>query len=193
MFDPLRHWGAGKTLVVGIIGLGGLGDMGLKLAKALGHEVVVISTSAAKEQTARDRGADHFVNSKDEDSVNAQKGRCNLILNTVASDHDVKTYLPLLANSGTIVMLGLAATPQVMRNGALIGQRKSIAGSLIGGSKASEELLELCAKHNILPTVELVTADQIDWVYEQLNASNAGGTRYVIDIKKSLETDFVPK
>jgi uncharacterized zinc-type alcohol dehydrogenase-like protein len=105
MYDPLKHWGAtqGKKMTIGIVGVGGLGTMGIKLARALGHDVVAISTSAGKEALAKEKGATHFVVSTDPDSVKANAGLCDLILNTVSANHDLNTYMPLLAKSGTLV------------------------------------------------------------------------------------------
>ena len=101
MYDPMRHWGAtkGKKMTIGIIGVGGLGTMGVKLAKALGHDVVAISTSAGKESLAKEKGATHFVVSTDQESVKACAGKCDLILNTVSANHDLNVYMPLLAKS----------------------------------------------------------------------------------------------
>lgn len=105
MYDPLKHWGAtsGKKMTVGIIGIGGLGTMGVKIARALGHDVMAISTSANKESLAREKGATHFCVSTDPASIQANSGLCDLILNTISAGHDINTYLPLLAKSGTIV------------------------------------------------------------------------------------------
>jgi len=105
MYDPLRYWGAtkGTKMVIGVVGVGGLGTMGIKISKALGHDVVAISTSAGKEAMAKEKGATHFVVSTDADSVANCPVKCNIILNTVSADHDLNVYLPLLAKSGTIV------------------------------------------------------------------------------------------
>lgn len=105
MYDPLKHWGAteGKKMTIGIIGIGGLGTIGIKMAKALGHEVYAISTSAHKEAQAKEKGASAFVVSTDPESMKASAGKCDLILNTVAANHDLNTYMPLLAKSGTLV------------------------------------------------------------------------------------------
>lgn len=113
MYDPLKHWGAAgeQKLTVGIIGIGGLGTMGIKLAKALGNDVVAISSSAAKEQLARDKGATHYCVAKDPESMKAHAGKCDLILNTVSAVSDVQGYLTLLSNSGTMVMLGIDPNP----------------------------------------------------------------------------------
>ena len=150
MWDPLRHWGAtkgDKKMTIGIIGVGGLGTMGIKLAHHLGHRVVAISTSASKEAMAKSKGADAFVVSTDPASLAAEARSCDLILNTVAAAHDLNTYTSLLAESGTLVQLGVIGTPHSVNQLGLIMQRKSIAGSLIGGIKSTEEMLEFCAKH----------------------------------------------
>jgi len=113
MYDPLRHWGylEGKPRTVGIIGIGGLGTMGIKIAKALGHTVVAISTSASKKEMAKQKGATDFVVSTDPASIEANAGRCNIILNTVSVNHDLNVYLPLLAKNGVLVQLGAAFAP----------------------------------------------------------------------------------
>jgi len=189
MWDPLRHWGmtkeGGEKKTVGIIGVGGLGTMGIKLAHALGHRVVAISTSSNKEELAKDKGADAFVVSTNEESMAKEAGSCDLILNTVAAPHEVAHYVSLLNHDGTIVQLGVFAEPHSMSQIPLIFGRKSIAGSLIGGIKSTEECLEFCAKHNILPDCQTVTAKQIDWVFNELSHSNKDGLRYVLYIKKS--------
>jgi uncharacterized zinc-type alcohol dehydrogenase-like protein len=124
----------------------------------------------------------------------AGKGKCNLILNTVSGEHEVAHYLSLLKYNGTIVQLGLMNTPHTVNQLGLIMGRKMITGSHIGGIKATEECLALCAKHGIAPEVEIITADKIDWAWDQLAGSNKDAIRYVIDIKKSLENpDFLPK
>lgn len=195
MYDPLRHWGAtkGKKMTIGVIGVGGLGTMGIKLSKALGHKVVAISTSANKKEMAMAKGADVFVVSTDPESMKEGAGLCDLILNTVSAEHECSTYTPLLHYSGTIVQLGLVKDPHTVNQISLIRGRKTMTGSHIGGIKATEECLELCAKHGIVPDVELITADKIDWAWETLSISNKDAIRFVIDIKKSKENkDFMP-
>jgi uncharacterized zinc-type alcohol dehydrogenase-like protein len=109
MYDPLRHWGAtkGKKMTIGVVGIGGLGTMGIKLAKAMGHDVVAISTSAGKEALAKEKGATHFCVSTDPESINKHSNTCDLILNVVSANHDLNVYLPLLRKSSTIVQMGL--------------------------------------------------------------------------------------
>lgn len=187
VFDPLRHWGAtsGKKMTVGIAGVGGLGTMAIKLAKAYGHHVVAISTSANKEQMAKEKGADTFVISKDPKSMEANAGTIDLLLNCVAAVHELSHYLPLLRYNGTMVMLGIMSDDHSINHMDLMGNRKTVASSHIGGNAAIEELFETCAKHGIAPDCQTITADKLDWAYEQLTA-NKDGVRYVIDIKKSL-------
>jgi uncharacterized zinc-type alcohol dehydrogenase-like protein len=188
LYDPLKHWGAceGKPMTIGIVGIGGLGTMGIKLAKALGHTVGAISTSKGKEALAKEKGASIFVVSTDADSIAANSNKFDLILNTVSAKHEVMTYIPLLKTNGTIVQLGLVPEPHTMSQLPLVFKRKAVAGSLIGGISNTEELLKLCAEKNVTPDVELIEADKIDWAWEQLVTVNKDGIRYVIDIKKSL-------
>jgi len=150
MYEPLRHWGAtkpGAKMTIGIIGIGGLGTMGVKEAKALGHTVYAISTSAHKEKMAKEKGADHFVVSTDEESMKANAGKCDLIINTVSAKHEVSHYLGLLKTNGTIVQLGLVPEPHTLCQLPLIFSRKSVAGSVIGGIPPTEECLEFCGKN----------------------------------------------
>lgn len=189
MYDPLRYHGAtkGKPMTIGIIGVGGLGTMGIKLSKALGHRVVAISRGTAKKEMSFEKGADIFVDSKDPESIKAGSNTCDIILNTVSADHEVIDYVPLLNYNGVIVQLGLVPTPHNLPQIPLMFRRNTVTGSHIGGIKATEECLELCAKHGILPDVQHVKASEIDWAWEQLVTVNKDGIRYVIDIKKSLE------
>jgi uncharacterized zinc-type alcohol dehydrogenase-like protein len=134
MYSPLKHWGAldGKKKTIGIIGIGGLGTMGIKLAKAMGHDVMAISTTAAKESLAREKGAVHFCASTDPESIKANALKCDLILNTISANHDLNVYLPLLRRDGVIVQLGIAITPHPIIQVPLMRNRLSIAGSVVG-------------------------------------------------------------
>ena len=125
MYDPLRHWGfvGGAKRTVGIIGIGGLGTMGIKIAKALGHDVVAISTTPAKEAIAKEKGATHFVASKDPASIKACVGMCDIILNTVSASHDINLYVPLLAKQGVLVQMGAAMAPHSINQMPLMFQR----------------------------------------------------------------------
>lgn len=181
-------------MTVGVIGIGGLGTMGIKLAKALGHRVVAISTTPAKEAMAKEKGADAFVVSKDPESMKTETANIDLLLNTVSAAHQCSMYFPLISQGGVLVQLGVIAEPQHINQMMLVGQRKGVAGSLVGGIANTEEMLALCAQHQIFPDCEMVEAKQIDWVWDQLATSNKDGVRYVIDVKKSLaDPEFVAK
>jgi alcohol dehydrogenase (NADP+) len=197
MYEPLKYWGAleeGKKMTIGIVGIGGLGTMGIKLAKAAGHDVVAISTSANKEKMSKEKGATFFVNSKDPKSMATQNGKIDMILDTVSANHQMAEYLPLLKTDGRYVLLGLALEPQSFSQLGLIFQRKKICGSLIGGIKSTEECLEFCAKHNINPDVTVIEAKDIEMAWNTLMNINKDGVRFVIDIKKSLANpEFIPK
>lgn len=134
MYDPLKHWGATtkKNMTIGIVGIGGLGTMGLKIGKALGHKMVAISTSSHKKEMALEKGADIFVCSKDTESMNQGKGLCDLIINTVSAKHEVSHYLSLLNYNGTIVQIGMIIDPHHISQTPLMFRRNTIAGSDIG-------------------------------------------------------------
>jgi uncharacterized zinc-type alcohol dehydrogenase-like protein len=196
MYDPLKHWGAldRKNMTIGIIGVGGLGTFGIKLAKAMGHTVMAISTSVKKEEMSKNKGADLFCVSTDPESVKANSNKCDLILNTVSASHDLNVYLPLLRRDGVIVQLGICLKPHPIMQIMLMRGRKSVSGSSVGNLKNHQEVIDFCAQHNITSDIEVVQADKIDWVYEQLKTANKDGIRYVIDVKKSLENeDFTAK
>ena len=182
-------------MTVGVVGIGGLGTMGIKLAKALGNDVIAISSNPNKERLAKEKGAIGFICSKDPESLKAYTGKCDLILNTVSATHDINTYLPLLVKGGaTLVQLGGVTAPHKIHQFPMMFQRTSIAGSVIGGIKETQEVIDLCFEHGIYPDCKVVLAKEIDWCWEQLQKSNADGVRYVIDIKKSLQDkEFLPK
>ena len=200
MYEPLCHYGLdefGKKGVkknVGIIGLGGLGTMGVKLARAMGHDVTVISTSTSKEAVAKEKGATLFVVSTDEASMKTGANKCDLILNTISANHELSSYIPLLRPGGTLVQLGLVTKPHTVSQLPLMFAKKSIAGSLIGGIKRTQELLEFCAEKNVMPDIELIEAKDIDSSWKKLLDNTAGGTRFVIDMEASKKNaDFMPK
>ena len=143
---------------------------------------------------AKDKGADLFVVSSDVKSVNAVGPICDLILNTVSSNHDINTYMALLAKNGTIVQLGIVDQPHQVHQMPLMFGRQAIAGSLIGGIESTKECLQFCADHNIYPDVEIIKASQLEKVWDTLINNNKDGLRYVIDIKQSLaDQSFLPK
>jgi len=186
MFSPLKYFGAGKGgKRVGIAGIGGLGQMGVRLAAALGNEVTAISTNPTKEEKCKQLGAKHFVLSTDEESMKAGANSLDLILNTISATHNCMDYLPLLARNSTLVQLGLVLEKHQVDQVPLMFKRISIAGSLIGGVAETQECMDLCAEKDIRPEIEVITAERIDEVYETLNNKNDTVKRYVLDLKKS--------
>lgn len=179
-YSPLRTWNVGPGSRVAIIGLGGLGHMGVKLASALGAEVTVISTSNRKEADAYRLGAKHFIISKDTDAMTAAAGTFDLILNTVSAASEVNSQLALLAKDGTMVMLGVVPEPMPVACLPLIFGRRRLAGSLIGGIAETQEMLDFCGEHNIVSDVETIPASEINTAYERVLKSDVR-YRFVID------------
>lgn len=187
MFSPLKRYGAiagGKR--VGILGIGGLGQMGIRLAKAMKCEVTAISTSPNKEAKAREIGADHFVVSTDPESMKSAAKSLDLILDTAAANHQAFDYFSLLDGNGQMVLIGITTDPHAMPGPALIFGRQSLSGSLIGGLQETQEVIDFCAEHKIIPDTKLVTGDQVDEVFKVLKEKNDGITRYVLDIEKTF-------
>ncbi len=181
-YSPLKHWGAGKGKKVGIVGLGGLGHMGVKFAHAFGAHTVLFTTSAGKTADAKRLGADEVVISKDDAAMAKHVGTFDLIINTVAASHNLDAFTALLKRGGTMVLLGVPAVPHPSPNvGALIRRRRSIAGSLIGGIKETQEMLDFCAEHNIVSDIELIPIQQINTAYERMINSDVK-YRFVIDM-----------
>lgn len=186
LYSPLAHWGALKGNVrVGIVGIGGLGQMGIRLAAAMGNKVTAISTSPSKKEAALELGATDFVVSTDADSMKVVAGRLDLILNTISANHQVMHYVPLLALNGTIVQLGIVGEPHQVPQFPLIMKRLSIAGSVIGGIKETQDCMDFCAKHDIVVSHEVIKANQLDNVYKKLAAKNDSVKRYVLDCQNS--------
>lgn len=180
-YSPLRHWKVGKGDKVAVVGLGGLGHMAVKLAAAMGAEVTVISTSDNKEADAKRLGAVNFVNSKKEESIQKVMGTFNFIINTVSAPNSYDMYLSLLRTNGTMVLVGAPPTPSAVTGFNLIMQRRSLAGSLIGGIKETQEMLDFCAEHNITSDVEIISMDQVNEAYERVLKSDVK-YRFVIDM-----------
>jgi alcohol dehydrogenase (NADP+) len=181
-WSPLRHWKAGSGGRVAVVGLGGLGHMALKLAKALGAEVTLFTRSPGKEQDARRLGADHIVISTDAAQMAAVKSRFDLIIDTVPYVHDLNPYMPTLATSGTLVLVGYLGPLEPMLNSApMVLGRKSVAGSLIGGIAETQEMLDFCGEHGITSDIELIEIDEINTAFERLLRSDVK-YRFVIDM-----------
>jgi len=186
MYSPLVYWGADKGAKrVGIIGIGGLGQMGVRIAKAMGNTVTAISTSPNKEAAAREIGADNFVVSTDPESMKAAANSLDLILNTVSADHNLNTYLPLMAGKGVLVQLGLVLPPHPVNQLGLMFKKLSIAGSLIGGLPETQDCIDFCHKHNIIPKIKLVNSTELERVYQELSSKNDTIIRNVLDIEAS--------
>ena len=180
-WSPLRHWQAGPGKRVGIVGIGGLGHMGIKLARALGAHVVAFTTSESKRRDAEALGAHEVVVSRDPEAMAAQSKRLDLIVNTVAAPHDLDAYLSLLKRDGTVVLVGAPASkhpsPQVFN---LIMKRRALAGSMIGGIPETQEMLDFCAEHGIVADIEMIRASEINAAYERMLEGKVK-YRFVID------------
>ncbi|MCU1721822.1 MULTISPECIES: NAD(P)-dependent alcohol dehydrogenase [unclassified Pseudomonas] len=180
-YSPLRNWGAGPGKKVGVVGIGGLGHMGIKLAHAMGAHVVAFTTSESKREAAFELGADEVVVSRNAAEMAAHGKSFDLILNTVAAPHDLDAFLVLLKRDGTLALVGAPATshpsPNVFN---LIMKRRAIAGSMIGGIPETQEMLDFCAEHKIVADIELVRADQINDSYERMLKGEVK-YRFVID------------
>lgn len=181
-YSPLRQWNVKEGDKVGVIGLGGLGHMGVKLAKAMGAHVVMITTSPDKGKDAKRLGADEVLISKDKDAMKQQANSFDFLLNTVPVPHDVNPYVALLKRDSTMVIVGAIAPLPDIHGGGLIMQRKRIAGSLIGGIKETQEMLDFCADHNIVSDVEMIDMQNINDAYERVIKSDVK-YRFVIDMK----------
>ncbi|QGZ37989.1 putative zinc-type alcohol dehydrogenase-like protein [Pseudoduganella flava] len=180
-WSPLRHWQAGPGKKVGIVGIGGLGHMGIKLARALGAHVVAFTTSESKRADAEALGAHEVVVSRDAAAMAAQARSLDLIVNTVAAPHDLDAFLTLLKRDGTMVLVGAPASPhpspQVFN---LIMKRRALAGSMIGGIPETQEMLDFCAQHGIVADIEMIRADEINAAYERMLQGDVK-YRFVID------------
>jgi alcohol dehydrogenase (NADP+) len=180
-YSPLRHWKVGPGQKVAVVGLGGLGHMGVKFAAAFGADVTVLSTSASKKNDALALGAHHFAVTSDADVMKNLRGTFDFILNTVSAQHEYNDYLNLLSLNGTMVIVGIPPRPSVAGAFNLIGKRRSLAGSMIGGIKETQEMLDYCAQHNIVSEVEVIKADYINQAYERMLQSDVR-YRFVIDV-----------
>ena len=180
-YSPLRHWKVGKGDKVGVVGLGGLGHMGVKLAVSMGAEVTMLSHSPSKEADAKRLGAHKFMLTSDETQTKAVANYFDFILNTVSADHDYNLYLGMLNTNGVMVCVGAPPTPAQIPAFNLIGGRRSLAGSLIGGLPETQEMLDYCAAHNIVSDVEVIKMSEINKAYERMLKGDVK-YRFVIDM-----------
>lgn len=181
-YSPLRYLGVGKGHKVAVLGLGGLGHMAVKFAASFGAEVTMLSGSPSKEADAKKLGAHHFVLTSDAEKMKSVAGTFDYILNTVSAPHDYSAYLKLLTTNGTMIVVGIPPVPQPVPASDLIMKRKTIMGSLIGGIRETQEMLDYCAEHNIVSDVEVINADYINTAYERMLKGDVK-YRFVIDTK----------
>jgi len=181
-FSPLRHWKVGKGHKIGVIGLGGLGHMAVKFAKAFGAEVTVFSTSHSKEKDAALLGAHHFVATKDANPFKGLEGKYDFLFNTVSAPHDLNGFLKLLGRNGTMIIVGVPPASTAIDAFSLIANRRSIGGSLIGGIAETQEMLNYCGAHNIVSEIEQIDMKDINTAYERMLKGDVR-YRFVIDAK----------
>jgi uncharacterized zinc-type alcohol dehydrogenase-like protein len=180
-YSPLMHWKVKSGDKVGVVGLGGLGHMGVKIAASLGAEVTMLSHSPSKQKDAERLGAKHFLLTSDKEQVANAAGRFDFILDTVSADHDYNLYLGLLKRDGKMVCVGAPPTPAQIPAFNLIGKRRTLAGSLIGGIPETQEMLDYCADHNITSDIEIINIKDINEAYERMLKGDVR-YRFVIDM-----------
>ncbi|WP_454725482.1 MULTISPECIES: NAD(P)-dependent alcohol dehydrogenase [Cupriavidus] len=185
-YSPLRHWKVGPGQKVGVIGLGGLGHMGIKFAKALGAHVTMITTSPEKGKDATRLGADAVLLSRDAGAMASHARSFDFLLNTIPTGHNLNPYAALLKLDGTMVLVGVLTDIEPLAGISLIGGRKSIAGSAIGGMAETQEMLDFCAEHNIVSDVEMVPIQAVNEAYERLEKNDVK-YRFVIDMASLRE------
>ncbi len=180
-YSPLRHWKVGPGLKVGIVGLGGLGHMGVKFARAFGAHVVLFTTSPGKVEDGKRLGADEVVISKDEEAMKKQGASFDFILDAVSAEHDINAYLSLLKLDGTLCQVGAPEKPLPVNVFNLLLPRRNFAGSAIGGIAETQEMLDFCAEHGIVSDIEMISMDQVNEAYERLLKQDVK-YRFVIDM-----------
>ncbi|MBZ9937578.1 NAD(P)-dependent alcohol dehydrogenase [Mesorhizobium sp. BR1-1-16] len=180
-YSPLRHWKVGPGQTVGIVGLGGLGHMGVKFARAFGAHVVLFTTSESKRADGERLGAHEVVVTREPDALKPWAGKFDFILDCVSADHDINAYLNLLRRDGTLCLVGAPENPQPIAAFSLLGGRHSFAGSGIGGLPETQEMLDFCAEHGITSDIEMIAIDQINTAYERMLKSDVK-YRFVIDM-----------
>ena len=181
-YSPLKHWKVGPKSRIAVLGLGGLGHMGVKFGKAFGAHVTVISTSKSKEADAKRLGADDFILSTDAEQVQKAADRFDLILDTVSAEHDLNSVLSMIKLDGTLVVVGVPSQPPAVHPFSLIPRRRSLAGSMIGGIRETQEMLDFCAEKGIVSDIELIPMSEINNAYTRM-IKNDVRYRFVIDMK----------
>lgn len=181
-YSPLKNWNISKGDKIGVVGLGGLGHMAVKLASSFGAEVTMLSTSPSKQADARRLGASEFCNTRDEEQVNKLKNHFDFILDTVSAAHDYNLYLKMLSTFGIMMCVGVPPAPMSLNASFLLGNNRSISGSNIGGIPETQEMLDYCSEHNIVSDVEVIDISYINEAYERVIKSDVK-YRFVIDMK----------
>lgn len=181
-YSPLKHWNVGPGKKVGVVGIGGLGHMGVKLAKAMGAEVIVFTTSPSKVEDAKRLGAHDVVLSKNESEMKRYFGKLHFVLDCVSASHDINVYLKQLRVDGTLALVGAPEHPLPVAAFSLIPHRRNFAGSTIGSIRETQEMLDFCGKHNIVADIEMINIHQINEAYERLLKGDVK-YRFVIDMK----------
>ena len=183
-WSPLRHWNVGPDSKVAVVGLGGLGHMAIKLAKGLGAEVTLFSRTPGKTEDAKKLGADHVIISTDESQMKSVTGKFDVIIDTVPYEHDINPYMQTVALDGTLVLVGFVGQFEEVKPSTvpMIFQRRSVAGSLIGGIAETQEMLDFCGQHNIVSDIEVIKMDEINHAYERMLKSDVK-YRFVVDMK----------
>ncbi|MCT1578760.1 NAD(P)-dependent alcohol dehydrogenase [Oceanobacillus kimchii] len=180
-YSPLNHWNAGPGKKVAVVGMGGLGHMAVKIAHAMGAEVTVLSRTLNKKEDGLEFGAENYYATSEQETFEKLAGSFDLIINTVSAKLDMDAYFSLLNLDGALVNVGAPAEPLSVNVFSLIGHRRSFAGSLIGGIRETQEMLDFCAEHHIVPKIEVISADQIDEAYKRVLDSDVK-YRFVIDV-----------
>jgi len=190
MYSPMVHFGLKAGMQVAVLGLGGLGHMAVKLAKAMGAHVTVLSRSASKNEIALRLGAERVVITTDEEQMKKAASSFDMLFDTVSANHSIMDLVNLMKTDGTIVVVGAPPGEVPFRNFPLINKRVRIAGSLIGGIKETQEMLDFCSKHNIVSDIELINVDYANKAYERMLKSDVQ-FRFVLDIENSLKEGVV--
>ncbi|MUN62049.1 alcohol dehydrogenase catalytic domain-containing protein [Kocuria sediminis] len=184
-YAPLKRWGAGPGSKVAVLGMGGLGHVAVKIAAAMGAEVTVLSQSLSKQEDGLAFGAADYFATKDPETFERNRGRFDLIINTVSADLPVEEYLSLLRVNGVLCSVGLPTEPYSVRPGALIAPQRVLTGSMVGGIPEHREMLEFCAEHGVEAEIELIGADEVDAAYDRVVASDVR-YRFVVDVARTL-------
>lgn len=183
-YSPLRHWGVGKYHRLAVVGLGGLGHMAVKIAKTMGTEVTVLSTAERKRENAEKLGATDFALTSQPDTFTRLQRHFDFILDTVSAPHDYNAYVNLLKTDGTMILVGAPDKPTPLESFPLIMHRRRIAGSVIGGIRETQEMLDFCAEHNVTSDVEVITPDRIEEAYDRTVKADVR-YRFVIDMQSA--------